>query len=150
MESLFDAGCAEGMKQRLSRLKPDQPRQWGKMNAGQMLAHCSKGLRMATGEIRAPRPLMGRILGPIVKPMALREGVPMHKNSPTSRELVIGEPIDFEAERAQLIALIDRFGAAGAAGCTDHPHPFFGRLTADEWSMLMWKHLDHHLRQFGV
>jgi hypothetical protein len=47
-------------------------------------------------------------------------------------------------------ALIDRFAAAGPAGCTTHPHAFFGRLTPDEWAILPYKRLDHHLRQFGV
>jgi LPS sulfotransferase NodH len=46
--------------------------------------------------------------------------------------------------------MIDRFVAAGPKGCTTHPHSFFGRLTAEEWAILMYKHLDHHLRQFGV
>ncbi len=46
--------------------------------------------------------------------------------------------------------LIDRFATAGREGCTSHPHSFFGRLTPDEWAILMYKHLDHHLRQFGV
>ena len=46
--------------------------------------------------------------------------------------------------------LIDRFAAAGPKGCTTHPHSFFGPLTPDEWAILMYKHLDHHLRQFGV
>jgi hypothetical protein len=46
--------------------------------------------------------------------------------------------------------LIDRFAAAGPQGCTTHPHAFFGSLTPDEWAILMYKHLDHHLRQFGA
>ena len=71
MESLFESGCVDEVQQRLSRLQPDQPRQWGKMNPAQMLAHCSLGLEMAAGEIRPPRALIGRILGPVVKPMAL-------------------------------------------------------------------------------
>jgi len=46
--------------------------------------------------------------------------------------------------------LVDRFASAGKAGCTTHPHTFFGRMTADEWGILMYKHIDHHLQQFGV
>jgi LPS sulfotransferase NodH len=49
-----------------------------------------------------------------------------------------------------LFGLVNRFVAAGANGCTNHPHSFFGQLTPDEWAILMYKHLDHHLRQFGV
>lgn len=151
MKSLFEAGCVREVKHRLSALGPNSPRQWGKMNPAQMLAHCSLGLEMAAGEIRPPRALIGRILGPVVKPIALRDEEPMRRNSPTSKELiVIGEERDFEAERERLSGLIDRFATSGAAGCTSHPHAFFGSLTPDEWAVLMYKHLDHHLRQFGA
>ena len=74
----------------------------------------------------------------------------MRRNSPTVREFVISETSDFETECGQLNALIDRFAAAGPSGCATHPHPFFGKLTPDEWAQLMYKHLDHHLRQFGM
>jgi hypothetical protein len=149
-KSLFEGGCVDEVQHRLSRLRPDQPRLWGTMSPAQMLAHCSLGLEMAAGEIRPPRALIGRIPGPVIKPMALREGEPMRRNSPTSKELVINDVRNFETERKRLSALISRFAAAGSAGCTAHPHAFFGSLTPDEWATLMYKHLDHHLRQFGA
>jgi len=151
MKNLFDATSVEEVKHRLSMLSPSQQRQWGKMNPSQMLAHCCLGLEMAAGEIRPRRALIGRILGPVIKPMALRDGEPMRRNSPTMKELiVVGDDGDFESERERLIKLIDRFAATGAPGCTSHPHAFFGSLTPDEWAILMYKHLDHHLRQFGA
>ena len=149
-KSLFESGCVDELQQRLSRLGPDQPRQWGTMSPAQMLAHCSLGLEMAAGEILPRRALMGRILGPIIKPMALRDNEPMRRNSPTAKELVIKDDRNFEAERERLSELITRFAATGPAGCTAHPHAFFGSLTPDEWAVLMYKHLDHHLRQFGA
>ena len=151
MKSLFQPTCVDEVKQRLSVLRSDTPRQWGKMSPAQMLAHCSLGLEMAAGEIRPPRALIGRILGPVIKPIALRDEEQMRRNSPTSKELlVLGEERDFAAERKRLSGLIDRFAAAGPAGCTKHPHAFFGSLTPGEWAVLMYKHLDHHLRQFGA
>jgi Protein of unknown function (DUF1569) len=151
MKTLFDAVCVQEVKLRVSALSPGHQRQWGKMNSAQMLAHCSLGLEMAAGEIRPPRALVGRILGPVIKPIALRDEEPMRRNSPTAKELlVIGDDRDFEAEQKRLSRLIDRFAAAGAAGCTSYPHAFFGSLTPDEWAVLMYKHLDHHLRQFGA
>ena len=53
-------------------------------------------------------------------------------------------------ERTRLYGMIDRFAAAGPKGCTTHPHTFFGPLTPEQWAILMYKHLNHHLRQFGV
>jgi hypothetical protein len=57
---------------------------------------------------------------------------------------------DLGKERERLLGLIDKFAAGGAAGCTKNPHSFFGKMTPEEWAILMYKHLDHHLRQFGV
>ena len=117
MKSMFEAACVEEVKQRLEALKPNQPRQWGKMNPAQMLAHCSLGLEMAAGEIRPPRALIGRILGPVIKPMALRDNEPMRRNSPTMKELIVaGDDKDFETERNRLSRLIDRFAASGCYG----------------------------------
>ena len=148
--NLFQAGRADEIKERLRQMRPDSARQWGKMSPTQMLAHCSAGLEMAAGEIRPRRALIGRVIGRTVKRVALRDEEPMRRNSPTAKELVIVGEMDFEAERKRLSGLVDRFAAAGPSGCTDHPHAFFGPLTPDEWSILMYKHLDHHLRQFGV
>jgi hypothetical protein len=66
------------------------------------------------------------------------------------KALRVNDERDLERERERLCGLIDRFAAAGPEGCTAHPHPFFGPLTAEEWATLMYKHLDHHLRQFGA
>jgi hypothetical protein len=55
-----------------------------------------------------------------------------------------------DKERERLSGLIDKFAAGGEAACTKNPHGFFGKMRAEEWAILMYKHLDHHLRQFGV
>jgi hypothetical protein len=148
--NLFQAERADELQQRLQRLKPDSRRQWGKMSPAQMLAHCSAGIEMAAGDIRPPRAMIGRIIGPAVKRVALRDEEPMRRNSPTSKELVVTGNLDFEAERKRLSGLIERFAVTGPSGCTSHPHLFFGPLTPDEWAILMYKHLDHHLRQFSA
>jgi hypothetical protein len=120
------------------------------MNAAQMVAHCSAGIRMAFGEVKPPRALIGRIIGPMIKAKVVGDDAPLRRNSPTARELVMQDDRDLDKERACLYGLIDRFVTSGPEGCTSHPHAFFGRMTPEEWSILMYKHLDHHLRQFGV
>ncbi len=105
---------------------------------------------MALGDLRPPRVLIGRLIGPLVKRLALGNDAPFRPNSPTAPALVVSDARDLEQERTRLAGLIDRFAAGGAAGCSTHPHPFFGRLTPEQWAELMYKHLDHHLRQFGV
>jgi hypothetical protein len=150
MKNLFDPATASEVKSRIANLTPGSPRQWGTMTPAQAVAHCSAGLDMALGTIRPPRDLIGRILGPLIKPLALRDDQPMRRNSPTAKALIVQDQRDLEAERTHLRNLIDRFTADGPAACTTHPHAFFGPLTPEQWSILMYKHLDHHLRQFGV
>lgn len=150
MRNLFEPAAVDEIKQRMARLRPDSNRQWGTMDVAQAVAHCSAGLELALGERIAPRMFLGRIIGRIVKPLALRNDEPMRRNSPTMKNLVVQDDRDLEMERGRLSGLIDRFAAAGPEGCTTQPHSFFGQLTPMEWSILMYKHLDHHLRQFGV
>jgi len=153
MKHLFDPGVAGDVKQRILRLRPQSERQWGSMSPAQTLAHCTSGLHMAMGIItprRAPFPVSA--LGVLIRPLVFRDDQPMRRNSPSAQELFPADPpqCDFERERDQLIAAVDRFTAQGAEGCSRQPHPFFGRLKPQQWAILMYKHLDHHLRQFGV
>jgi hypothetical protein len=151
MKTLFDTPAVNEVKQRLTRLQPDSHPQWGKMNAAQAVAHCSGSLQWAVGDqVPQPGPLLGRILGKLIKPLVIGNDDPIRRNSPTAKELLVREEKDLETERLRLCGLIDRFAAGGPKGCTRHPHSFFGRLSPEEWANLMYKHLDHHLRQFGV
>ena len=147
MKNLFDQALVKDVKVRLMRLRPETTHLWGKMNPGQAVAHCAAAFEMANGDRRLRRLLQGRIFGWIVKRLALGNDDPMRRNTPTN--LAITDERDLGVERERLLTLIDRFAAQGPAGCTTHPHSFFGRLTPMEWSVLMYKHLDHHLRQFG-
>ena len=150
MKNLYDRATAADVKNRLARLTVDSPRQWGRMNAAQAVAHLARGMEMATGDRRPSRLIAGRLFGAFVKRLALKDDAPFKRNSPTDPALVIKDDCDLEIERRRLADLIDRFVASGPAGCTTHPHSFFGRMSPDEWSVLTYKHLDHHFRQFGV
>jgi hypothetical protein len=150
MQNLFDSAIAQQVKARLERMNADSPRQWGRMTPAQAMAHCSVGIEMALGDLRPRRKFIGRLLGPMIKRLALRDDEPMRKNSPTVEDLVVQDERDVEVERTRLRNLIDRFVANGPSVCTTHPHSFFGPLTPQQWSILMYKHLDHHLRQFGA
>jgi hypothetical protein len=150
MKNLFQPERAAEIQARLALLRPDSARQWGTMSPAQALAHCSISMTWAVGDVVPDRMFVGRIIGRLVKSMALGNDEPMKKNSPTAPTLVVRNQPDMEVERSRLRGLIDRFAAAGPSGCTTHPHPFFGLLTPDEWAELMYKHVDHHLRQFGA
>jgi hypothetical protein len=150
MKHLFEATRAEEVKQRVAQLQPDSPRQWGKMDPAQMLAHCTAAIEMAEGKIVSPRILIGRVLGPLAKRAIIVKGEPIRRNSKTTPSVLVTDQRNFIVEKERLHESIDRFVAGGPAICTKHPHFFFGPLTPHEWASLMYQHLDHHLRQFGV
>ena len=133
----------------MASLGPQSERLWGKMKAPQMLAHCSAAMEQAVGDTFLPRQLIGRLLGPLVKSSFTSEK-PWSKNSPTAPSFIIADDRDLTTERDRLTLLIDRFSRGGPEGCTKAPHSFFGNLTPEEWGKGMYKHLDHHLRQFAV
>jgi hypothetical protein len=142
MKNLFDAAVANQIKVRLGKLEPQSERRWGKMTAAQMMAHCSVSMQWATGEVVPEKgPLPVRLLGRLVKPLVFRNEDPLRKNSPTAKSLIVSEKRVLGEERERLL---DKFAAEGAAGCTKNPHSFFGKMTPEEWAILMYKHLDHH------
>lgn len=149
MSSLFAVKAAAEIVRRLQGLRPDTRAQWGKMDVAQMLAHCQVALNVALGEVALKRGLIGILFGGIAK-KKLTAPEPFGKNLPTGPEFRIKDRRDFAKEQATLIALVQRFQRAGPNGLTKKPHPFFGPLTSSEWDTLQWKHLDHHLRQFGA
>jgi transposase InsO family protein len=149
MKNLFESATAEEVRERMAHLSPDSARLWGKMNPAQALAHCCAPLEVALGLRPQPRSLIGRLFGRLAKSSILSEK-PIARNMPTDKSFVVKDDRDFEAERQRLKELIDRFAMGGPAGCTKHPHSFFGPLTPVEWAELNYKHLDHHLKQFGV
>lgn len=149
MKNLFEPDAAEEVISRIDKLQANSPRQWGKMDVAQMMAHCSAALDMASGQINPPRLLIGRLIGGMVKPIYTNEK-PFSKNNPTDKKLVVTDQRDFFREQQHLKVKVRQFHQGGEGQCTRHPHPFFGALTPQEWSRGMYKHLDHHLRQFGA
>jgi len=149
MKGLFEREAVEEVTARIEKLQPVAERQWGKMDVAQMMAHCSAALDMASGRLNLQRVLMGRLIGSFVKPIFTNEK-PFSRNNPTHKKLVFANHRDFLREQEQLKLKIRQFHDGGEAQCTQHPHPFFGQLTPQQWSRGMYKHLDHHLRQFGA
>ena len=149
MKNLHTTEQVESIKSRVQSVQRNNPRNWGSLELAQALAHCSAGIDMALGDIRPKRRFVGRLIGAVIKPLVLRDDKPLRPNAPSVSEILVPNPQSVESERARLIAQIDRFAAA-RTHCSTHPHAWFGRMTADEWAVLMYKHLDHHLRQFSA
>jgi len=148
MKSIFNPADNAEIIDRIDKLTPSATALWGKMNAGQMLAHCQVIIKIPLGEVQSRRGLMGIIFGRIAKKQILNDQ-PVKTNLPTFKEAKITDQKNFDSEKLALTKLVKKF-LSGPEIITKAQHPFFGPLTIDEWDTLQVKHLDHHLRQFGV
>jgi hypothetical protein len=146
--SFHDAAARADVLKRMSALEPGTRPGWGKMNAGQMLCHLSGALRMALGELKTVSKGKVAFQRFPVKHLAMYV-VPWPKGLPTAPELVSTAPVVFDVEAASFRAMVQRFGETKPP---DEPaeHPMFGKLSWAQWGHLMYRHADHHLRQFGV
>ncbi len=150
MKDLFNEQHANEFIERINKLTPVSQAQWGKMNVNQMLCHAQVPLNIASGALTfKPNPLVKFLFGKGAK-KKLSRGEDFKKNLPTFKEAIVSDAREFEKEKAILISLIKSYQSKGENGLIKTPHPFFGNLTKDEWNTLETKHLDHHLKQFGV
>ena len=146
VKNLFDTAVKQELIDRINTLAPESKAIWGKMNVAQMLAHCQMPLGVATGKHILKRNFLFSLIGPLFKKQLFNDK-PFKRNLPTDKTFIIANPQDFAKEKQSLIDMINSFSEASMSG---KPHPFFGDLSNEEWSRGTWKHLDHHLQQFGV
>lgn len=136
------------MLRRVARLTADTPRRWGMMTAGAMVGHLCAAAQMALGDLAA-RPKGPRAFRMFPVKHLVLYALPFPKGAPTARELVVPASGDFDADLRRLQALVQRL-AATPVDAPGPAHPLFGPLSMREWGRLARKHMDHHLRQFGV
>ena len=136
---------------RLRTVRPEHRRRWGRMSAHQMVCHLSDALRMAIGH-KAVSPATGLFQRTVLKWTCLYAPLPWPAGIATRPEIDQQHggtrPVDFEADRAQLEALLERVTARTSFG--GQAHPTFGVLSDTAWLRWGYLHLDHHLRQFGA
>src|SRR5215468_8250346 len=108
MKNLFERNTVDEVMARIDQLRPEAPRQWGKMDAAQMMAHCSITMDIASGRVNLPRMFIGRLVAPFLKSIYTNEK-PFQKNGPTGKELVVADQRDFAHEREQLKAKLRQF-----------------------------------------
>lgn len=148
MKSLFNPTVNKEMIDRILKLNAENKPFWGKMSAAQMIAHSQAPFKVAFEELKLKRGMIGILFGGIAKKRMLGPD-PFGKNLPTDKSFKINGQPDFDKEKNKLIEYVLRFAKAGHDGITKEAHPFFGKMKPEEWDTLMYKHLDHHLRQFG-
>lgn len=105
--------------------------------------------RHPDGEFLSPRYWLGKVIGRFVNRIFYNDKPAPH-NMSTIPTIRIADERDFETEKEKLKQMIVVFQRNGPEKCSSHPHPFFGKFTPEQWGIGVYKHLDHHLRQFGV
>ena len=147
MKSLWNEADRQSILARIDRVTDATPRQWGKMTADRMVAHLAASMKMANGDL----PVQSKRLP--IRYFPLKQLIiyllPFPKGSPTAPELLMAPEAPVAVVKPELKQAIERF--ATRAGSTTWPeHPAFGNLTKQAWGVLTYRHVDHHLRQFGV
>jgi hypothetical protein len=146
MKSLFEEAAYQEIKTRLNNLTTEHTPSWGKMNVGQMVAHCQFPLKVALSA--KPRKRMLNPL-PLLFKKSLYNDKPWRKNLPTAPVAKITDERVLNDERETLLSMIDAFYEKRTQ--TEwQTHPMFGNFTPEQWGKLEYKHLDHHFGQFGV
>jgi len=133
---------------RLARVTSESAPRWGAFDAAGMLNHLRLSALMALGELSVASKNKRAFQMFPLKHLILHV-IPFPKGAPTAAELLVAGSAPLEGLRSEVASLVARIGAGPRTG--EGPvHPLFGRLSRSEWGVLMYKHADHHLRQFGA
>ena len=148
--NVFSEEVAGELISRIEKLQPGDHPEWGKMSADQVLAHCNVTYAMAFQPEKYPRPGgLKKILLRLIAKNYVTGPKPYRKNVGTAPEFIQKGQYDFEKEKAELISNIRKTAGLGRSYFEGRESVSFGKLSADEWNMMFYKHLDHHLKQFG-
>lgn len=149
--SVFDQAVLEELKRRILSVHADTQPQWGTMSADQVMAHLNVTYEYLyePGQFKSPNALVQFLLRAFVK-SAVCGNKPYPKSSRTAPDFIKSDKYQFEAEQQRLLSFLERVQREGAASFEGRKSHSFGKLTTDEWNTMFYKHLDHHLTQFGV
>lgn len=147
MKTIFDKVVRDEIVSRINSLNESSKAQWGKMNVYQMVKHCALWEEMIQSRQKYKRAFMGRIFGKMALKSVLKDVAPLRKNSPTIPEFKIGGSGDTGPEKLRWISAIEAYAKFPNS---DFVHPFFGTMTKEQIGYFVYKHADHHLRQFGA
>ena len=147
MRSAWNITDCRELRQRVAALRPETRGQWGSMTAPQMVAHLADSLRMALGDLPVAAKKSPIRYTPL-KQLVIY-WLPFPKGVPTAAELITRVPATWQVEIDELNSLLEQFARRDRADKWPD-HPVFGRMHANSWGVLVYRHMDHHLRQFGV
>lgn len=150
LPNIFTLEVSDQLIHRINQLKSETQLQWGKMSVDQMLAHCNVAYEMVyENKHPKPNPFMKFILKNFIKKKVTGE-TSFPKNSRTAPVFIIKDHKNFEAEKQRLIDYIAKTQQLGENHFDNKESMSFGKLSKTEWNNMFYKHLNHHLTQFGV
>lgn len=150
MKNIFDKEVTQELIERINTLNPDSQSLWGTMNVSQMLAHCNVTYALIyDGKYKKLAGIKKLLIRVFIKPIVVSEK-PFKKNSPTSSIFRMRKEKDFDVEKTRLLDYLDRTQKLGKDHFKNKESVSFGKLTSKEWNTIFYKHLNHHLNQFGV
>lgn len=150
MKNIFTKEITDEVVKRIENLSSKTKPNWGKMYVSQMLAHCCVTYEMVyTDKHPKPNNFTKFMLNTFVKKFVVSEK-PFAKNGRTAPQFLMTDEKDFEFEKKRLIDFINQTQELGESYFEKRESHSFGVLTIKEWNNSFYKHLDHHLIQFGV
>lgn len=147
--TVLEPRTVENLLDRARKLSPELNPGWGKMNPTEMLLHCNISNQRILEWDKRVRP--ATLKQKMIKFFSLKVLPNFPKNVKTAPQFETKGKIDkvrFEEEKEKYLYLLNQFKSLDKP--LTAPHPFFGPLNTKEWGIVVWKHLDHHLRQFGL
>lgn len=151
VKNIFDKQVSDEIISRIQQLQVTTQPHWGKMTVSQMLAHCNITYEYTYEPEKFEKPNFFKkfLLKILVKRIVVSEK-PYQKNGRTSPEFVMTGTKDFEKEKEKLINNIVKTQKMGKYYFEGLENFSFGKMTSSEWNNMFYKHLNHHLTQFGV
>lgn len=151
MKSIFNQSEQQEIVSRIYKLSENSSPHWGKMTAGQMCLHCATVLDVHAGVIKEDKPpFFVKLLRPMMRKVIFGDKA-YPKNSPTSSQFKMLEETDFHSGKQKLLDSLDYFtNPENKEKIIEHPSRVFGKLTEEEKGWAQYKHINHHLKQFGV
>ena len=151
MENIFNPNDYQAIVLRFNNITPLSQHAWGKMDVDQMVVHLKDQLDIALGNKPAMaqgpvvlRTFIGRWIALYLAPWPKSKlDTPREMNASLNGMIVT----DFESDKHLLLIRLNEFITAPAGFAA---HPFFGKINNKDWGRLVWKHLNHHLLQFGA
>ncbi len=150
LPNIYDNSVAQDFIIRINKLTPETQPNWGKMNVSQMLAHCCVTYEYIFDE-RTDKPnfFVKWMLKKFVK-KKVTSNDPYAQNLATGPAFIISDNKDYEIEKTRLINYVNRLVEKGESFFKGKASVSFDVLTPEEWNNMLYKHLNHHLTQFGV